>query len=63
MNKNKKSKNKEPENIAELMNYYIDIGVPAAKVYEALEEYKRIYSNTLPSFQEIKIYFKKKFEN
>ena len=60
--KNKKDK-KEPENIAELMNYYISIGVPATKVYEAFEEYRRIYSNTLPSFLEIKTYFKKKFEN
>ena len=63
MNENKKSKNKEPENIAELMNYYMSKGVPASKVYDALKEYRQIYLNTLPSFQEIKTYFKKKFEN
>jgi len=60
--KNEKDK-KEPENITELMNYYIDIGVPASKVYDAIKEYRNQHPKTLVSFQEIKTYFKKKFEN
>lgn len=54
---------KAPENIAELLNFYIDKGVPPIKLYEALREYKIVKEAIGKQiiYEEVQRYFKKRF--
>ena len=48
---------KDPQNIAELFNFYIAQGVPPGKLYDALKEFKE-KNPGITKYEEIKKHFK-----